>query len=122
MSSDIYEEIKTLCGKFLLTVLQESGKRADVITYSVLELILEKYIGTEILDLENTEINITTFSNFVKEITRELKLDIKKEAILFLHNATEFYLLRVFSRAVEQAKNARRTRITVKDIELASRR
>lgn len=124
MASNVYDGLRALAGEFIIEIIESANRRSnnEPISFSTLEPILERRIGSEIPDLENTEISITLFSNFVKEIAIELKTQIKKEAILYLHNATEYYLLKTLRRAVDMSKNARRSRVTMNDVVLASGR
>ena len=124
MSSNVYEGIRALCGEFIYESLLASNKKSngEIVSYSILEPILEKRIGSEIPDLENNEIDIVTFSNYVKDLSAELNMQIKKEAILYLHNASEYYLIKLLRRAVDVCKNSRRSRVTMNDIKFASGR
>jgi histone H3/H4 len=122
LSADVYDSIKDLAGKFIDTVLDTvSQEDSSIITSTELEPIVEKYLKTKVEDLEQNDINLTTMARFIKTVADKYNITIKKEAVFYLHNSTENFIRNLFYNALSIAKNAKRVRVTSKDISLSFR-
>jgi len=121
LAADVYDTIKDLSGSFIHNVISDVSKNQEPLTSADLEPVVEKYLGRPVEDLENSDINVTTFVKWLKQVMDKYRVSLKKEAILYLHNVIELYIILLFYNAKEFAHRARRSRITSKDLELASR-
>lgn len=124
LSSDVYDSIRSLVGSFILSILDECAHQYNdnsVISYNELEPIIERYLGRQVEDMEQSYMNVSIFSKWLKPIIAQYRLVLKNECIMFVHNATEFYILCLLTNARDVATRSRRSRITSGDCELASR-
>lgn len=121
LSADVYEAVKDLSGSFVHNILSDVARTSEVITTAELEPVIEKYLGRPVEDLEQSDINLSTFVRWVKSLMDTYRVSLKKEAVLFFHNALEFYIICLFYNAKDITRRGRRARVTSKDIELASR-
>lgn len=123
LSADIYDVIKDLAGSFINTVITDAARKSKspVLSSADLEGVVERFLKQAPEDLERSEINPTTFMKWLKDVAENHRVSVKKEASLYLLNALEYYIITLFYNASDVAHNARRSRITSKDILLASR-
>lgn len=122
LSADAYDKVKDLCGEFVHRVIDTVSKQHDQsITSADLEPVVEKLLGREVEDLEQSYINSTTFMKWMKSVADRYQVTLKKEAVLYLHNVAEFYILCMFYNSIDLARRSRRSRIGGKDLEIAAR-
>jgi histone H3/H4 len=121
MSTDIYEPIKELSGKFVHDVVADVAKNYETVTSLELEPVVTAYLGRKVEDLEKNEINATTFSRWLKGVTEENNVVLKREAALYLHNSVEFYILCLLVNAKDIARHSRRSRVTSEDVFMGAR-
>lgn len=121
LAADVYDTVKSLAGNFTYNVLADAAKNGEIVSSNELEPITEEWLGRPVEDLDQTFINSTTFVKFIRPITDELRIKLRNEATLFLQNTVEFYIVNLLSNARDVAEQARRSRITNKDLMLASR-
>jgi len=123
MSADIYETVKELAGKFTHNVLASVSKKSStgVLTSAELEPVVEKYLGQSAEDLERSEINLSTFAKWFKTLMDQYHVTVKKEAVLYMLNAVEYYIICLLGNAYDSAKHARRSTVTSKDLDMATR-
>jgi histone H3/H4 len=120
---DIYSACKQLAGTFVNNVIENAAEnsRDNIITSTELEPVVEQYLRADVIDLRHSNVNVTTFAKYCKTVSDLYRTSLKKEAVLYLHNSTENYILNLFSNALSIAKHARRTRVSASDLQIASR-
>jgi len=119
LSGDVYEYIKEMAGDMIHSVLAQFEEQQNV-SSGQLESVVEKYIGTQVDDLDKSEINLTTFIKFCKDVSSRYNVTLKKEAVLYMHNCVEFFLRFSLQNASDIAHHSRRSRVQIKDLELAN--
>ncbi len=118
ISSDTSDIIKVLCGNFVVRVLQSCVQQHyDIVTSVELESIIEKMLNCNVEEMPRAEINVTTFAKWLKPLMDQYHLTLKKEAVLYFHNALEYFVATLFYKAEDLAKYARRKRVITQDVE-----
>jgi histone H3/H4 len=121
MSNDVYDIVKELSGTFVHDVIKAAAKETDSINSEDVRKVVEQLTGKEVEDLKNSNINMTTFARYCKDVASQYNASVKSGAGYYLNNALEVYLRDIFRNAADLAGNSRRSRVTPKDIELGSR-
>lgn len=118
ISKNVYDIVRNKAGMFLYNILKNCAGQKNVQS-SKLEPYVKQYLAV-VDDLESSQIAIPCFIEFCNGCAGELNMSVKNEAIFYLHNAIENYIITLFKKASDISQNARRSRVTDKDIELAS--
>lgn len=121
LAADVHETLKELSGNFVYDVLSETSQVTDNVSSAELEPIVEAKLGRSLEDLDQSFLSANVFSRWVRGVTDELQIGIRNEAILFLQQVLEFYLVELLTNSRDVAEQAGRSRVMVKDILLASR-
>lgn len=119
LSGDVYEYVKEMAGDMIHSVLGQFEGQQNV-SSGQLETVVEQYIGTQVEDLDKSDINLTTFIKFCKDVSSRYNVTLKKEAVLYMHNCVEFFLRFSLQNASDIAHHSRRSRVQIKDLELAN--
>lgn len=120
VSSDVYEVVKKIALNFMGHVL--GSVKGDHVSSADLEPEVEKIVGGPVEDLQDTELKLESFVKTYREMSEQLGVSLRKEAVLYLCTSLEFYLLNVLAEACELARDNRRTRVNAKDIAFCVRR
>ena len=120
VSSDVYEVVKKIALNFMGHVL--GSVKGDHVSSADLEPEVEKIVGGPREDLQDTELKLESFVKTYREMSEQLGVSLRKEAVLYLCTSLEFYLLNVLAEACELARDNRRTRVNAKDIAFCVRR
>lgn len=125
LSADVYDPVREKTGAFLYQIIDQAAEqRMGTINLENAESLIEtgfNDIHMELVELQKLEIAKATFEKYLKALVKEQGLQIKKEAINPFHIAAESYIINLFREAQLIAHDARRSRITVNDLELAIR-
>lgn len=121
LAAEIHETLKELSGNFIYDVLSETSQVTDNISSVELEPIVEAKLGRPLEDLDQSFLSANAFSRWVRGVTDELQVGIRNEAVLFLQQVLEFYLVELLTNSRDVAEQAGRSRVMVKDVLLASR-
>lgn len=121
IAADVHETLKSLSGNFIYDVLSETSKVTDYISSTELEPVVEKHLGRQVEDLDQSFLNSNGFARWVRGLSDELQINLRNEAVLFLQQVLEFYLVELLANSREVAEQAGRSRVMVKDVMLASR-
>lgn len=121
LAAEIHETLKELSGNFMYDVLSETSQVTDNISSVELEPIVEAKLGRPLEDLDQSFLSANAFSRWVRGVTDELQVGIRNEAVLFLQQVLEFYLVELLTNSRDVAEQAGRSRVMVKDVLLASR-
>ena len=121
LSADIYDTVRELSGEFVYDVLAQAAQSGEVVSSAELEPIVERRLGRQVEDLDQSFVNSNTFVKWLRAITDELQIRLRNEAVLFLQNCVEYHLVELMSNARDVAEQARRSRLTIKDILLGAR-
>lgn len=121
VASDIHETLKNLSGTFIHDVVFEAAESTDNISFAELEPIVEQHLGRQLADLDQSFLNPNAFARWVRGLADELQVSLRNEAVLYLQQVLEFYLIELLSNSRDVAEQAGRSRVMVKDVLLASR-
>lgn len=121
LSGDVYDVMKDIVGKFMNNVVKTVSRKSDNISTVELEPVVERLLKCSVEDMERTEINMNSFARYVRDLGSKYGVNIRKDAMFYLHISCEFYIYKLFVNAVDIAKNSRRTRVTVGDLNIACR-
>jgi len=123
IASDVHETLKSLSGTFVHNILSEAAQSTENTSISSAELepIVEHHLGRSVEDLDQSFLNSSSFARWVKNIADTLQVGLRNEAILFLQQVVEFYLVELLTNARDVAEQGGRSRVMIKDVQLASR-
>lgn len=126
MEAGVYEPIKQLTGQFVYNVLLEASRNGsnEKLSSQLLEPAVERVLGRgidELGDLSESFVNNKSFLKWIDSLTSSMGLTLWKEAIMFLEQCVDFYLVELLANAKELVSHQGRSRLTVDHIQMASR-
>lgn len=126
MEAAVYDPIKQLVGQFVYDVLDEASKNggSEKLSSEQLEPAVQKVMGRnidELEDLSQSFVNNKAFLRWLDSLTSSMGLTLMKEAVMFLEQCVDFYLVELLANARELVEQQRRSRLTVDHIQMASR-
>jgi histone H3/H4 len=121
IASDVHETLKDLSGNFIYDTLSEAAQTSNTLSSGILEPIVEAQLGRQLEDLDESFLNPNAFARWVRNVADELHVSLRNEAVLFLQQVLEFYLVELLTNSRDVAEQARRSRVMAKDVLLASR-
>ena len=121
-TEDIVNSMYTIMSEIVYSiffkVLSKKKDNSVNITLSDITNIISNYIEDEELP-EDVFIPMKMFSYGINNICNDCKCTIKRDALIHLHIFTEFLVNKIISNSTLIAKNAKRNRISGKDIILS---